>query len=278
MNLATPAPVSLCHHEAFRGLVPPPLTWERWRWTACKPSPQQRERHRHHRIVLDILACVIGTLNWLALGSPLKCPPGARAGAPLSDAQHAMCQNLERHIRYFLSAGPFEGQMLGCCEEKFSHLLRSLQELPCIAPAITDVDLAELVCLMQSEIDPYGRSDPEGILPRTNISPSTLPDPPEPGKNPASVPPAFSPAASGSADSPRQAAKPAKRTRNTEAGRKESSGVGVLTAKLPSGPLGKKNGHRLVHPSIRSPKDLGPFFGSDAQNLPLRTLRESHQF
>ena len=141
---------------------PPPRPWMRRRWTACKPSPRQRRRLRAHKLVQDMLGFIISCLNWLALGGPVVCPPRARAGALLTDVQHEMCQNLERHLRYFLSAGPLEGQSLGRCEEKFTHLLRTVKELPCVQPDITDVDLNELVCALQREIDPYGhRAQPD---------------------------------------------------------------------------------------------------------------------
>ena len=102
------------------------------------------------------------------------CPPRARAGALLTDVQHEMCQNLERHLRYFLSAGPLEGQSLGRCEEKFSQLLRTVKELPGVQPDITDVDLSELVCALQREIDPYGhRAQPD----LTGVNPCKVPHP-----------------------------------------------------------------------------------------------------
>ena len=210
-----------------------------------------------------MLASVIGTLNWLALGSPLKCPPSAKAGAPLSDAQHAMCMNLERHIRYFMSAGPFEGQLLGRCEEKFSHLLRALKELPCIAPAITDVDLAELVCSMQHEIDPYGRSEPEGILPQTSDSPDLPAFSQVPEETLVPEPPACTPAASGSNDRLQRPTKPASGDHEAKPGQDCQFPVGIPPL---LGPLGISN-RNIVGAPLKRP--FGPEVAAESSGLKL---------
>ena len=98
------------------------LPWKSRRWTPCKLSPRRRRRHRAHKLVNDMLFWVVG---W--------------------------------HLWYFMRAEPLQGCTLGRCEEKFTHLLRVLRELPCMADAIADVDLTELVSALQREADPYTR-------------------------------------------------------------------------------------------------------------------------
>ena len=55
----------------WRWPCPPPRRWaERLRHY----SPRRRRRMRELKLIHDLLRVAIGTLNWIALGSPLHCP------------------------------------------------------------------------------------------------------------------------------------------------------------------------------------------------------------
>ena len=64
-----------------------------------------------------------------------------------------MVCRLERLVDHFLRPGSISSGSLGRSGEKFSTLLRAVQELP----EVRDVDLEELVSCISRDLDPYSK-------------------------------------------------------------------------------------------------------------------------
>ena len=124
--------------------------------------PRRRRRMRELKLINDLLRVAIGTLNWIALGSPIRCPAEARAGMPLSAV-------LERRIKHFVRAPDFEASQLGRSEDRFAHLLSLAQELPRVSPSLSGVDLHELVLDLQASWDGYGSGSAPAPAPAKDL-------------------------------------------------------------------------------------------------------------
>ena len=111
---------------------------------------------RELKLIHDMLRVAIGTLNWIALGSPKHCPAEARAGMPVSEDRLDMQCVLERHIKHFVRAPGFEASLLGRSEDRFAHLLSLAQELPKVSQPLSGVDLHELALDLHASWDGYG--------------------------------------------------------------------------------------------------------------------------
>ena len=147
-------PARIVHRAASRGSDLWPCPIPAWCWTAYpRPSPARRRRRKFHRLRAQVLQSVIGVLNWECLGHPTRAPPNACVGSPFSDAQWDMVCRLERLVDHFLRPGSISSSSLGRSGEKFSTLLRAVQELP----EVRDVDLEELVSCISRDLDPYSK-------------------------------------------------------------------------------------------------------------------------
>ena len=152
---------------------PPP---RRWTEHLRHYSPRRRRKMRELQLIHDLLRVAIGTLNWIALGSPLHCPAEARAGMPVSADQLDMQCVLERHIKHFVRAPSFESSLLGRSEDRFAHLLSLAQELPKMGNPLSGVDLRELVCELQSSWDDYGSGSAPAPAPACKPPKTTEPN------------------------------------------------------------------------------------------------------
>ena len=132
---------------------PPPLRWRRWTGDAA-PSSRRRRRNRLHQTTNSLMRRIVPTLNWLALGYPLKPSVGCCAGAPCSAEQASMLDELEGLVRHFVSAGPFDSSQLGRCESKFIELVRIAQGLP--SASVSDSELESLPGPCQPSSCPMG--------------------------------------------------------------------------------------------------------------------------
>ena len=94
---------------------------------------------------------MICSLNWECLGYPARAPPNACLGAPLTDQQHSVIENLECMIDNFLHMNPSFGD-LGRATEKFSGLINIAKELP---RCHRFEDLDNLLTILHGEFDHY---------------------------------------------------------------------------------------------------------------------------
>ena len=122
-----------------------------------KRSPHQRRRHKTMAITRALLRYSVCSLNWLALGQPLACPPEARVGAACSDEQSRMLDDLEALVGHFVRAGPFERSQLGRSESKFGSLISLAKGLPSQFVSTTDDELQGYVRELAASLAPYGR-------------------------------------------------------------------------------------------------------------------------
>ena len=125
------------------------------RWTDCRRlNPRRRRRHQLLRAQHELLNVVICSLNWESMGFP-TCPPGrAQLGAPITVQQHAIIERLEALIGHFLRQPSFTGDDLGRAKDKFTSVIKSIQELPWCQ--LRYEDLTELALQVEATLDPYG--------------------------------------------------------------------------------------------------------------------------
>ena len=128
--------------------VPPP----RWCWTgSARLSPRRRRRKAFLQARHELLQTVVCCLNWEVLGFPLEPPKHAQLGAPISVQQHEILERIESMLDHFLRMPEFEGDGLGRAQEKYSNIIKHIQELPFSGFE----DLTKLAELVHEKFDPY---------------------------------------------------------------------------------------------------------------------------
>ena len=92
---------------------PPPYPWA---FGEVNGGPRQRRRFRCKRQAELMVNIMTVTLSHVALHCCTSCPPGGRAGAPLSDQQrelvkflHKVCQSMQRLV--VSSSDPINGKL-----------------------------------------------------------------------------------------------------------------------------------------------------------------------
>ena len=134
---------------------PPPL----WSWTAAQRlSPRRRHRRSFLQLKARTLQYVVISLNWLTLGHARSPPDYCVAGAPISDAQHAVLERLEEMIHYFLSAPCVALKDLGRAGEKLANLLKVSFLVPSHNSCSFE-DVESFLKVIQSDLDSYGRDE-----------------------------------------------------------------------------------------------------------------------
>ena len=126
----------------------------RWRWTGdIRPDPRRRKRLRFMKVKYELVQIIICSLNFEALGFVTEPPEHARVGACISVQQHQIIERLENLVDHFLTPR-FEGRDLGRAQEKFSHIISLVQELP-KCNDLSFVDLTEELMHVHRELNPY---------------------------------------------------------------------------------------------------------------------------
>lgn len=161
---------SLLMQEASHVKPPPgrplwPVPLPRWCWTPCKQlNPRRRRRNRQHRIRFEAVRLILACLNWEVLGHPVTAAPfESQLRCPISPAQHLIIEHLENLVNHHLCCGDFVGEDLGRFQEKYSSVIRLIQELPQCQAA--GEDLESVLIELHRDMDPYhghfGRGPPK---------------------------------------------------------------------------------------------------------------------